>query len=450
LIPHLAAVASTAAAAAAAADAPPAAAAKAATVAAAAAATPLVRAHAAHRASTAVRLRRLGVVSLSSSASTKSDGDPSPAVPATSANASFECDPVVAIFRALLALDGDWDAAAAFLAHACHGPEFAAMANGGDRGDAVVAGMRSVMDSAVIAACALSEGVASDVCSWVEKSIEGINEGTNGSRGGRRGTSLPSSTISVLAKNATLAEMSSVLLDPLSALARSGGIRSNQNLYVKLCRLFARKLTKIHPKSIDGDTLSVLSTFLVPSLSLFPSDTVLPGELWAVLENLPYDLRYKLYSAWRRPGLEKESLRAMSPADVRAGNFSKPLNNIESEIETGIAARYVLKRISKENIIVMGRQLAKTSHNNPLVLFTDILSKIESYDNMILMMVDTFQFVTKLGLDVMGYCLLVSLGGGEEVGQKNRTKSESLVDTLCLASILLVTSSRLNHSVYPR
>jgi len=349
-----------------------------------------------------------------------------------------------------LALDGDWDAAAAFLAHAAHGPEFAAMANGGDRGDAVVAGMRSVMDSAVIAACALSEGVASDVCSWVGNSIEGINEGTDGSRGGRRGTSLPLSTISVLAKDATLAEISSVLLDPLSALARSGGIRSNQNLYVKLCRLFARKLTKMNPKSFDGDTLSVLSTFLVPSLSLFPSDTVLPGELWAVLENLPYDLRYKLYSAWRLPGLEKESLRAMSPADVRAGSFSKPLNNIESEIETGIAARYVLKRISKDNIIVMGRQLAKTSHNNPLVVFTDILSKIESYDNMILMMVDTFQFATKLGLDVMGYCLLVSLGGGEEAGQKNRTKSESLVDTLCLASILLVTSSSLNHSVYPR
>jgi THO complex subunit 2 len=72
----------------------------------------------------------------------------------------------------------------------------------------------------------------------------------------------------------------------------------------------------------------------------------------------------------------------------------------------------------------MGRQLAQTSHNNPLVVFTDILDKIESYDNMILMMVDTFQFITKLGLDVMGYCLLVSLGGGEDVGQKNRTKSK--------------------------
>jgi hypothetical protein len=57
----------------------------------------------------------------------------------------------------------------------------------------------------------------------------------------------------------------------------------------------------------------------------------------------------------------------------------------------------------------------------------DILGKIESYDNMILMMVDTFQFVTELGLDVMGYCLLVSLGGGaegEDFGNRRGTKSK--------------------------
>jgi hypothetical protein len=32
---------------------------------------------------------------------------------------------------------------------------------------------------------------------------------------------------------------------------------------------------------------------------------------------------------------------------------------------------------------------------------------------MILLMVDTFQFVTALGLDVIEYCLLLSLGGGD-------------------------------------
>jgi len=81
--------------------------------------------------------------------------------------------------------------------------------------------------------------------------------------------------------------------------------------------------------------------------------------------------------------LEKGSLRSMLPKDIKAGRIPKPLGIIESEIETGIAARYVLKRISKENIKDMGRQLSKTSHNNPLVVFTDILAKIESYDNLI-------------------------------------------------------------------
>ena len=347
---------------------------------------------------------------------------------------------MVSIFRALLALGDDWDAAAAFLAHAAHGPRFAAEAIDGGGDDATVAGMRSAMDAAVSAACTLSEGVVSDLCAWVGNKIYGICEDTSQSNGndagGRvRDSSFPSSMETPLAKDETLAGISSVLLEPLSALARSGRIRAKQNLYIKLCRLYARKLTKINPGDIDDDTLSVLSTFLVPSMSLFQSDTVLPGELWAVLDNLPYQLRYKLYSVWRRPGLEKVSLRAMSAVDVRSGNIPKPLSNIESEIETGIAARYVLKRISKENIVVMGRKLAKTSHNNPLVVFTDILSKIESYDNMILMMVDTFQFATKLGLDVMGYCLLVSLGGGEDTGQKNRTKSKCLLVTSNLTSL---------------
>jgi THO complex subunit 2 len=124
----------------------------------------------------------------------------------------------------------------------------------------------------------------------------------------------------------------------------------------------------------------------------------------------------------------------MLPKDIKSGNFPKPLDCIESEIKTGLEARSIMKRISKENIedkvipnkgkeIGMGRQLSDTSHNNPLVVFSYILNQIESYDNMILLMVDAFQYVTALGLDVIGYCLLSSLGGGED-GKRSRTKSE--------------------------
>jgi THO complex subunit 2 len=132
----------------------------------------------------------------------------------------------------------------------------------------------------------------------------------------------------------------------------------------------------------------------------------------------------------------------MLPKDVKSGKIPKPLGIVESEIKTGIDARYVLKRISKENIKDMGRELSKRSHNNPLVVFTDILAKIESYDNLILMMVDTFQFATELSLDVMGYCLLLSLGGGDGDGhRRSGTKMGGLNTEQWLASLETFTGA---------
>ena len=418
-------------------------------------ATSLLQQYVTYRIAYIEHLKKLGVVSLNSSSKSKGMGDDnnndknsnsgnnnnSNTLTTTSTTAvggvgggggmdnnysSFSIegsDPVIAIFRALLAVGGEWDTAVAFLAHAAYGSELVNTAknntvNGGGGGGGAEEEnkMQSAIDLVVQAACTLSEGVAEDVVAWVDSAIDNIvlvkddNENTK-----------------------LLSELSSRLLGPLTALAKSGRMCSYQNLYIKLCRIYgiyAQRLFKSNDNqpmvfTIDEDTMSVLTNFLVPTLSVFsPNNTTLPDELWSVLSNLPYDVRYKLYSTWRRPGLEKVSLSVMSPKDIKTGNVLKPLANIESEIQTGIRFRKVFRRISKENIAIMGRQLAQTSHNNPLVVFTDILDKIESYDNMILMMVDTFQFITKLGLDVIGYCLLVSLGGGEDVGQKNRTKSK--------------------------
>jgi THO complex subunit 2 len=144
--------------------------------------------------------------------------------------------------------------------------------------------------------------------------------------------------------------------------------------------------------------------------------------------------------------LEKGALRSMTLQDVKSCNFSKPLAVIESEIKTGIETRSVMKRISKENIREKGIELARTSHNNPLVVFSYILQQIESYDNMILMMVDTFAYVTALGLDVIGYCLLLSLGGGDDgSGKRSRTKSKFFGMLLVLA-LLVVSYNILKQS----
>lgn len=420
------------------------------TTAAATSATTLMQSYQTYCTDTVKRLKKMGVVSLNSKSDKKDDETTDEDI-LGKYEESMRLDPVIGIFRALLAVVGDWETSVAFLAHAAV-PNFASLIKSDDDN---IDKIQTAMNSAVLAACSLSKGVASDVCSWVGCSIVKMydemypasNKASPKQDEDHLSLSPLDSTSSfVLAKDSTLAEMSSVLQAPLSALVKSGMVYLNKNLYIKLCRLYKHRLTSLSSSEdsfdVDDDTMSVLSTFLVPSLSIFKTeDTFLPDLLWSVLEILPYTLRYKLYSAWRYPGLEKGTLRSMMPASIRSGNIPKPLKIIESEIKTGLEARGVLKRISKENVKEKGPQLAKISHNNPLVVFTDILGKIESYDNMILMMVDTFHFVSKLGLDVMGYCLLVSLGGGGDAGQKNRTKTVGLNTEQWLSSLETFTGA---------
>mmetsp|Transcript_20178 Transcript_20178/g.28383 ORF Transcript_20178/g.28383 Transcript_20178/m.28383 type:complete len:266 (+) Transcript_20178:97-894(+) len=131
----------------------------------------------------------------------------------------------------------------------------------------------------------------------------------------------------------------------------------------------------------------------------------------------------------------------MSPKTRRS---SKPLSHIESEAKIGVKTRYHLKRLSRDNIRDMGRQISKVSHNNPLVVFSAIPNQIESYDNLILMMVDSFKFVTVLGLDVLGYCLVISLGGGSKSFQdegRSKLKEDGINSAQWLSSLETFTGA---------
>jgi THO complex subunit 2 len=132
---------------------------------------------------------------------------------------------------------------------------------------------------------------------------------------------------------------------------------------------------------------------------------------------LPYSTRYELYRDWRGSGLERAGMM---------GN--KPLLQIQHEMEAGKAARYTLKRLSKDNVRDMGRQVSKVTHSNPLVVFATILNQIESYDNLIQMMVETVRFVTPLSLDVLGYCVLSRLSGATTTttGGGNRSRLKGM------------------------
>ena len=201
----------------------------------------------------------------------------------------------------------------------------------------------------------------------------------------------------------------------LIALAESGCLSTRPLLYSQLCRLAKVLLEKSESKQNPSSAaLALFKSVLVPTLSLCAPNPAISADLWAALSVLPYATRYRIYNSWRGGGLE------------RWGMESKPLLQVQSEIKAGKDARYSLKRLSKDNITDMGRQISKVTHSNPLVVFSAILNQIESYDNMIEMMVDSLRFVTPLGLDVLGYCIVSRLSGNAGSVNRSRLKDDGV------------------------
>ncbi|GAX14835.1 THO complex subunit 2 [Fistulifera solaris] len=210
------------------------------------------------------------------------------------------------------------------------------------------------------------------------------------------------------------------VMKPLFRIAESGCVQYDPILYSQLCRILALCLRE-NKKEHDSEILDrFLQTFLLPSLSLFPSNPAISHDLWGVLQEIPYRRRYKLYAAWRGKGLEKAALREHN---------TKPIWLIRGELEAGKSARYSLKRLSKDTYRDISRSIAQVCFSQPLVVFTTILNQIESYDNLVGVMVDALMYVAPLSLDVLGFCILSRLsgssGGGLDVN-RSRLKEDGV------------------------
>ncbi len=335
-----------------------------------------------------------------------------------------------------------------------------------------------VVEDEISAACSIYKPLQFNLCSYIRRLISplekakvnqvGMNLVSTGTRNGDKVLTRQSSSLkyifgkhSLLSATQThshgfsnsigLLEFCDLISKPLAPIIASGAIASHPILYCTICRLIRilidEEKTKVVGKDRNGSSdhslllnimqegsvFTTIKSFIVPSLSLFPYNPAISAELWNVLSVLPYQIRYAIYALWRENGLEKVALRSIKKNEL----FShKPLKQIESEVMTSIETKYILKRMSKDNIRDMGKQISKVTHNNPLVVFTSILNQIESYDNLILMMVEMFKFMGSLSLDVMGYCLLVRLGGGEKETVKNKLKGMFAINPMHLLLVL--------------
>ncbi|GKY98604.1 hypothetical protein MPSEU_000817100 [Mayamaea pseudoterrestris] len=218
------------------------------------------------------------------------------------------------------------------------------------------------------------------------------------------------------ASSLSLEEITAKISAPLDCIYGSGCIVLRPVLYTQLCRVIAHRLATM--SDISDSVVHLIKSFLLPSLSLFSMNPTLAHEVWEMLRHLPYQTRYALYDSWRGKGLERAGL----------GDLNKPLWLIESEFKAGKDIRYALKRLSKDTIRDMSRHIAKVCHSHPLVVFTSILGQIESYDNLVQVMVDALRYVTPLGLDVLSCCILdrLSKNNADDRANRNRLKDDGV------------------------
>jgi THO complex subunit 2 len=218
-------------------------------------------------------------------------------------------------------------------------------------------------------------------------------------------------------------------------------IHNDVTLCTMICRILSAHITIVVDAS-DGNLLasssllgctSIISRVLLPALSCGPNVPYLSTLIWEVLSKLPYEIRFNIYSLWRGKGVGKEGI----------GDRSKALDCCLAEAKALIGAKAKLKRLTKENMRVIGKQLAEFSNTNPIVAFSHVLAQVTVYENLIPFVVGALSISTTLSRDVMAFCILENLNKGyKDKGSRLKDGDTTVSPSFSLLSKFIATFYR--------
>jgi len=172
-------------------------------------------------------------------------------------------------------------------------------------------------------------------------------------------------------------------------------IGNDASLLVKLIRIGIYSLRQDKSRPNETRWIDLIKRIIMPALSLTSKNPTIANELFSLLRFFPTSTRYSMYAEWH-----------YGPT-ARLSELKKAFNRTKAE------ARDVLKRISKTNVKPMGKALAKVAYASPGIVLQTAINQMESYDNLIEVFVECSRYFTSLGYDVLTWCLLSALGGGD-------------------------------------
>ncbi|KAE8356169.1 transcription factor/nuclear export subunit protein 2-domain-containing protein [Aspergillus coremiiformis] len=175
-------------------------------------------------------------------------------------------------------------------------------------------------------------------------------------------------------------------------------IGQDASLLTKIARIGKDSLIKDDSPENRARWQDLCKRLLVPAISLTKANPGVVNEVFDLASFFPRETRYNMYAEWY------------------SGQTSR-LPDIKSAFDQARAeTKDVLKRLSKTNIRPMARALAKIAYANPGIVINVAISQIESYENLIEVVVECARYFTNLGYDILTWALINSLG------QKGRSR----------------------------
>ncbi|KAG9830403.1 hypothetical protein KCU68_g13334, partial [Aureobasidium melanogenum] len=184
-------------------------------------------------------------------------------------------------------------------------------------------------------------------------------------------------------------------------------------LLMKLARIGKKSLTDDPSEANYARWIDLCKRLLVPALSLTKHNTGDVNEMFELLKLFPTSTRYSIYAEWHY------------------GTTSR-LPDIKSAFDlTKAETKDVLKRISKTNVRAMGKALSKVAFSSPGIVMQVAIHQMESYDNLIDVVVECVRYFSMLGYDVLTWCLMNALGGGG----RNRVQADGMLTSPWLRAL---------------
>jgi len=157
----------------------------------------------------------------------------------------------------------------------------------------------------------------------------------------------------------------------------------------------------------------LFTSVIFPATSLLPGSAAAASLAWSCLELLPYEQRYRLYSAHRDVSNSSPLLSAASKMAVVAAR--KVMRRLHAP------ARALSSAAQRERAAAQApfaRMLAKASHSAPLAVASAVAAQAEAYPNMTDPCVEALKYCSPLTMDALGFVLLDRLASSRRAKLK--------------------------------